>query len=126
MTTVAAVSDNHERRQDPRYLSDDNFQIKILFSSDDPRSLGKTFNCSMIDVSKGGVKILSALPLAEKSVLDLSISIKDSTKEFLVTGDVKWCKPTLGSAFSVGIQLKNRAGTPTDLDDWKNLIKNLK
>ena len=115
-----------EKRRDPRYLADESFQVKILFSSDDPKVLGKTFSCALIDVSKGGLQITTPQPLVVKSVLDLSILIKDSKREFMVTGNVKWCKPTTGISHSVGIQLKNRAGTATDLNDWKLLLKNLK
>jgi len=115
-----------ERRQDPRIQINDDFQVKILFSSDDPKMLGKTFSCSTIDVSKNGVQVTSEQPLAVKSVLDLSIKVNGSEKEFLVTGDVKWCKPGTGISHAVGIQLKKRSGTPTDLANWKSLVKNLK
>jgi len=115
-----------ERRQDPRILVNDDFQVKILFSSDDPKMLGKTFSCSAIDISKNGVQVTSEQPLAVKSVLDLSIKINGSEKEFLVTGDVKWCKPGTGISHAVGIQLKKRSGTPTDLANWKSLVKNMK
>ena len=119
-------TDLSERRRDPRILVNEDFQVKILFSSDDPRMLGKTFACSSIDVSKSGVQVTSEQPLAVKSVLDLSIKINGSNKEYLVTGDVKWCKPSAGISHAVGIQLKKRAGTPTDLDDWKNLVRHIK
>ncbi len=115
-----------ERRQDPRIPVNEDFQVKILFSSDDPRMLGKTFTCSAIDVSKNGVQVTSEQPLAVKSVLDLSIKINGSEKEFLVTGDVKWCKAGAGISHAVGIQLKKRSGTPTDLANWKSLVKNMK
>lgn len=115
-----------ERRTDPRFLVDDHFQVKILFSSDDPKMLGRTFSCSAIDVSKSGIQVTSEEPLVKKSVLDLSIKVNGSNKEYLLTGDVKWCKPGQGISHSVGIQLKKRAGTPTDLENWKSLIKQFK
>ena len=118
--------DAPDKRKDPRFLVDDNFQVKILFSSDDPKVLGKTFSCSFIDVSKSGVQIASEHPLSIKSVLDLQITVKDSSRQFSLTGNVKWCKPGTGISHNVGIQLKDRAGTPTDLNDWKTLIKKLK
>ena len=115
-----------DRRGDPRYLVNEQFQVKILFSSDEPRMLGKTFSCSAIDVSKSGVQVSSEQPIMIKSVLDLSIKVNGSDKEYLVTGDVKWCRPGQGITHNVGIQLKKRAGTPTDLDDWKSLVKHIK
>lgn len=115
-----------DRRLDPRYLVNDQFQVKILFSSDDPRMLGKTFSCSAVDISKSGVQVSSEQALAVKSVLDLSIKVNGSNKEYLVTGDVKWCRSGTGITHHVGIQLKKRAGTPTDLADWKSLVKHIK
>ncbi|MCK5336445.1 MAG: PilZ domain-containing protein [Gammaproteobacteria bacterium] len=126
MEAATIATDTSERRQDARFLVDDNFEIKILFTSDNPRVLGKTFACSAVDVSKSGLQINSEHPLAIKSVLDLSITVKDSNRNYLVTGDVKWCKPTTGFAHAIGIQLKTRSGTTTDLDDWKTLIKHIK
>ena len=114
------------KREDPRYLLTEDFQVKILFTSDNPRMLGRTFSCSAIDVSKNGIHFKSLQPLVINSVLDLSVTINDSDREFLVTGDVKWCKHSTSLMHSVGIQLKSRAGTPTDLEEWKNLIKHIK
>jgi len=126
MDAATLEANINERRVDPRYLVNEQFQVKILFSSDDPRVLGKTFSCSAIDVSKSGVQVSSEQPIAVKSVLDLSIKINGSEKEYLVTGDVKWCRPGTGITHNVGIQLKKRSGTPTDLTDWKSLVKHIK
>jgi hypothetical protein len=116
-----------ERRRDTRFLVNDSFQVKVLFSSDEPRMLGKKYQCSPIDVSKTGLQLTSKDPIVVNSVLDLCISIDGSDKEFHLTGDVKWCRQNKSTFnFAVGIQLKTRAGTPTDLDDWKRLIKHIK
>lgn len=126
MHAEQTVTDFQIDRDDPRHLVNIHFQIKILFSSDNPRMLGRKFSCSTIDISKSGIQIKSLQPLAVNSVLDLSIMLDGSTREFLVTGNVKWCKHSTGVSHAVGIQLKSRSGTPTDLDDWKKLIKHIK
>lgn len=126
MELATTSTETAERRQDARYLIDDNFEVKILFTSDNPKILGKKFTCSAIDISKSGLQINSEQPLAIKSVLDLSIVVKDGDREYLVTGDVKWCKPTTGISHAIGIQLKSRSGTSTDLDAWKTLVKHIK
>lgn len=123
----STMADIIERRRDTRFLVDDSFQVKVLFSSDEPRMLGKKFQCSPIDVSKGGLQLTSQDAIIVNSVLDLSITVAGSDKEFLLTGDVKWCRQNKSSFhYAVGIQLKTRAGTPTDLDEWKRLIKHIK
>ena len=126
MEAATTTIDTAERRQAVRYLVDDNFEVKILFTSDNPKVLGKKFSCSAVDISKTGLQINAEQPLAIKSVLDLSIAVKDSGREYLVTGDVKWCKPTTGISHAIGIQLKSRSGTNTDLDAWKTLVKHIK
>lgn len=126
MEAQTAVTNTQQRQIDTRYLADDTFQVKILFSSDDPKALGKTFPCSLQNISKSGIQITSELPLTVKSVLDLSISLRDSNQEFFVTGNINWCKPSTGISHTISIQLKNRSGTPTDLNNWKILLKNLK
>ena len=124
---ATTIENTVERRRDPRYLVDDNFQVKVLFSSDEPRMLGKIFNCATVDVSKSGLQLTSQEPIMVKSVLDISVTINGSDREYKLTGDVKWCKQNKSSfTYGVGIQLKSRSGTPTDLDDWKRLIKHLK
>lgn len=126
MEAATTATETAERRQDIRHLVGNNFEVKILFTSDNPKVLGKKFTCSAVDVSKSGLQINTEQPLAVKSVLDLSITVKDSDREYLVTGDVKWCKPTTGISHAIGIQLKSRSGTSTDLDAWKTLVKRIK
>ncbi|MDH5425588.1 MAG: PilZ domain-containing protein [Gammaproteobacteria bacterium] len=126
MEIQSQLTDHQPSGADARFLADDTFQVKILFSSDDPKALGKTFSCSLQDLSKSAIQISSEQPLTVKSVLDLSISLKDSRQKFFVTGDINSCKPGSGVAHTIGIQLKNRSGTPTDLENWKTLLKNIK
>ena len=124
MQAERLATDVQINREEPLYRV--NFKIKVLFSSDNPRILGRTFSCSGIEVSKNRIQINSLTPLAINSVLDLSITLEDSARKYLVTGDVKSCKYGTGVSYAVGIQLKSRSGTATDLDNWKRLIKHLK
>lgn len=124
MQAEMLATDVQFNREEPLYRV--NFKIKVLFSSDNPRVLGRTFLCSGIEVSKNRIQINSLTPLAINSVLDLSITLEDSARKYLVTGDVKSCKYGTGVSYAIGIQLKSRSGTTTDLDNWKRLIKHLK
>ena len=124
MQAEMLATDAKFNREEPLYNV--NFKIKVLFSSDNPRVLGRTYSCSGIEVSKNRIQINSLSPLVINSVLDLSITLEDSTREYLVTGDVKSCKYGTGITYAVDIQLKSRSGTATDLDNWKRLIKHLK
>ena len=124
MQAEMLATDVQFNREEPLYSV--NFNIKVLFSSDNPRVLGRTFSCSGIEVFKNRIQINSLTPLAINSVLDLSITLEDSARKYLVTGDVKSCKYGTGVSYAIDIQLKSRSGTATDLDNWKRLIKHLK
>lgn len=50
------------------------------------------------------------------------ITLDGSNEEYHLTGNVKWCKQNESEIdYGVGIQLKNRVGISTDLNNWKQL-----
>ena len=104
-------------------MANNNTQVKVLFSSDDPGVLGMRFNCSSFDITSSSINITSNKQIMINSVLDLCVTLEGSNEEYHLTGDVKWCKQnTEKSNYGVGIQLKNRVGTPTDLNNWKQAL----
>ena len=57
------------------------------------------------------------------SVLDLCVTLEGSNEQYHLTGDVKRCEQNDSQTnYGVDIQLKNRAGTPTDLNSWKQAL----
>lgn len=125
MQTANINSD--QNTQHAEFLSDAHFNVKILFSSDEPAKLGKQYAFSTADTSKNEIYINSKETVVINSVLDLCITDNHSKDKFFVTADVKKCKANSSSSdYTIKLQLKNRTHTHTDLDKWLQLIKIIK
>lgn len=114
-----------ERRDSIRYELNEALDMKIVFSSENPGLLGKTLCGSTIDVSSSGLRIELNQQIKLDSVLDVWVTLKDSKKKYFLTGNVRWCKEMeVGEYFQIGVVLRERSDTITDLDSWQAVFKN--
>lgn len=117
-------SNVEERRSETRYERKEELNMKIVFSSDNPGLLGKTIDGSTIDVSASGLRIMLNQPIKVDSVLDVWVNRKQQNKRYFLTGNVRWCKETeMGGTYQVGLVLRERTDTVTDLASWQALFK---
>ena len=113
-----------ERRVEERYERSAELSMKIVFSSENPDLLGKTLDGSTIDVSASGLRIVLNRPIKMDSVLDVWVNLKDQNKKYFLTGNVRWCNETeVGGAYQIGVVLRERTDTVTDLSSWQALFK---
>lgn len=122
---MALGKSNHEdRRTEARYERKEELNMKIVFSSENPGLLGKTIDGSTIDVSASGLRIILNQPIKIDSVLDVWVNRKEQNKKYFLTGNVRWCKETeVGGIYQVGLVLRERTDTVTDLASWQALFK---
>ena len=114
-----------ERRDSVRFELKEALDMKIVFSSENPGLLGKTLCGSTIDVSATGLRIELNQQIKLDSVLDVWVTLKDSQKRYFLTGNVRWCKEMeVGDYFQIGVVLRERSDTITDLDSWQSVFKN--
>jgi len=114
-----------ERRNSIRYELNEALDMKIVFSSENPGLLGKTLCGSTIDVSASGLRIELNQQIKLDSVLDVWVTLKESKKKYFLTGNVRWCKEMeVGEYFQIGVILRERSDTITDLDSWQAVFKN--
>lgn len=117
-------SKHEDRRAETRYEQKEDLNLKIVFSSDNPGLLGKTIDGSTIDVSASGLRIMLNHPIKIDSVLDVWVNRKEQNKKYFLTGNVRWCKETeVGGTYQVGLVLRERTDTITDLSSWQALFK---
>jgi len=113
-----------ERRADERYERSEHLSLKIVFSSENPGLLGKTIDGKTVDVSASGLRISLNYPIKIDSVLDVWVNLKDQNKKFFLTGNVRWVSETeLGGVYMIGLVLRERSDTITDLQEWKKMFK---
>ena len=115
--------DNEERRASKRIDQAAPFSLKIIFTSENPGMLGKSLYGSTIDISATGLKLSldSALPV--DSTIDVVVTLKGSSKQYFLSGKVKWCKKMDGASHHVGIALQDLANTETDYKGWRAALK---
>ena len=114
-----------ERRDSLRLDLKEALDMKIVFSSENPGLLGKTLCGSTIDVSSTGLRIELNQQIKIDSVLDVWVTLKEPKMKYFLTGNVRWCKEMdVGGYFQIGVILRERADTVTDLDAWQGAINN--
>ena len=109
-----------ERRDSLRFELKEALDMKIVFSSENPGLLGKTLCGSTIDVSATGLRIELNQQIKIDSVLDVWVTLKESKNKYFLTGNVRWCEESdVEGYFQIGVVLRERADTVTDLDGWQ-------
>jgi len=113
-----------DRRESTRYEIKEVLDMKIVFSSENPNLLGKKLAGSTVDVSASGLRIELSQQIKIDSVLDVWVTLKDSKKKYFLTGNVRWCKKiATDGIFQIGVVLRERSDTVTDLENWKSVFK---
>lgn len=113
-----------ERRGAQRYQLQEALELKIVFSSENPNLLGKTLCGSTLDVSASGLRIEINQSIKLDSVLDVWVTLKDDNKRYFLTGNVRWCtEMEVGGYYQIGVVLRERTDTVTDLDSWQIALK---
>jgi len=114
-----------ERRGAERFQLKEALNLKIVFSSENPNLLGKTLCGSTLDVSATGLRIELNQVIKIDSVLDVWVTLKDSSKKYFLTGNVRWCtEMDVGGYYQIGVVLRERSDTVTDLASWQSAFKN--
>jgi len=122
---VDSINTAEDRRDSMRYELKEALDMKIVFSSENPGLLGKTLCGSTIDVSASGLRIELNQQIKLDSVLDVWVTLKESQKRYFLTGNVRWCQEMeVGEYFQIGVVLRERSDTITDLDSWQSVFKN--
>ena len=113
-----------DRRGARRYQAKEALNLKIVFSSENPGLLGKTLCGSTLDVSATGLRIELNQEIKIDSVLDVWVTLKDNNKKYFLTGNVRWCNQMdVGGYYQIGVVLRERSDTVTDLDSWQAEFK---
>lgn len=104
-----------------RPLSSDKIEIKVLFSSDNPVLLGKTFQSQTVYVSRNRLSLEVCRKIQLNSVLDMAITLKEAGRRYHLTGNVRDCSPTRQpDQYHLDIVLRERADIPTDFGAWNS------
>jgi len=124
MNSSENMNNFEDRRADKRIEQNEGISLKIVFSSENPSLLGKNLSGETLDISASGLGISLSYAIKIDSVLDVWVSFHKENKKYFLTGNVRWCRENPeGAGFLIGLVLRERTDTITDLADWKKDFK---
>lgn len=110
-----------ERRDAPRLLRDENVVVKILAAPARPELVGTEIECSTVDVSATGLRILLETPVAAGSHLGLEVDVMQRGECYFLGGEVMWVRETEAAGiYLIGVHLV--ADEPQQLEPWRRLF----
>jgi c-di-GMP-binding flagellar brake protein YcgR len=99
-------------------------KLKIVFTSDTPGLLGKTFTGSTVDISASGLQITLNTAVPVDSTMDVRIILDGDSKEYFLSSKVRWCnKSDQDNTYHVGLALQDLFNTKTDYKSWRAVFK---
>ncbi len=111
---------SNERRNLPRILRHDRVAIQLLRPGEEGPRSGRTINTETLDISQHGLRVRIDHPVESDHYFDLCIELHDHDKIFLLTGEIRWCRPLAEGGFEAGILLHDGEGT--DFAGWSQLM----
>jgi len=115
------MSWSSERRDARRLLRDEAVAVKIIASPENAQLVGLAVECSTVDISATGLRLLLDCKVTSGSHLALEVDMTDSEDCYFLVGQVMWVRETeAAGVFLVGIQLEE--GSNFELDRWRKLF----
>ncbi len=110
-----------ERRHGTRLLRDEQAVVKIIASPETPALVGVSVDCSTVDISADGLRLLLECPVVRGSHLALEVEMSDNRERYFLRGEVAWSRETEATGvFLIGVHLLD--DTACQLDRWRGLF----
>lgn len=110
------MNQSAERRTEERTASSERLFVQVT-SSDEKHLVGATFSCYALDVSAGGLRIVSEAPIPEGSKLDIWVDRPRRPGKYFLTSDVRWSEASNEGDCFMGIELQD--SPTTDFHLWR-------
>ncbi len=110
------MTQSAERRIEVRRNSSERLFVQIT-ACDEQHLIGATFSCKALDVSIGGLRILSEAPIPDGSKLDLWVDSSRRPGKYFLTSDVRWSHEEKNGECSIGVELLE--SPTTDIQQWR-------
>lgn len=108
-----------ERRASSRYVSPQETEVIILFSSENPSLIGQTIETHAIEISPKGIRLEVDHEISINSVLDIAVKVNGHDRSYHLTGNVRWRVPSMDGNYHIGLILRERNDIRSDLKAWK-------
>lgn len=110
-----------ERRHGARLLRDEHVVVKIIASPEAPALVGIPVDCSTVDISTDGLRLLLECPVVSGSHLALEVDASEGGEKYFLGGEVAWSRETeAAGVFLIGVHLLD--DTAGQLERWRSLF----
>lgn len=110
-----------ERRTAPRLLRDENVVVKILAAPERPELVGTVVECSTVDVSATGLRLLLETAVAAGSHLGMEVDMAENGERYTLGGEVMWSRETEAAGlYLIGVHLLE--GDGAEFERWNSLF----
>jgi hypothetical protein len=92
---------------------------RIFECHDDPRLVGESFACDVIDFSSRGVRLQTSYALVPDTLLNITLGVGRPVSRFQLRGKILWTE-ILGSNCHLGVYFLE--DNKTDLNSWMSYV----
>ena len=107
------MSDN--RREFPRLTQVESVSIQLVRPGEE-HPVGRVVQAVTLDISREGMSVELDERLSADHFFDLCIKLQNHSRIFLLTGEIRWCRPKAKGGYEAGILIHEGVGT--DIDQW--------
>ena len=108
-----------DKHTETQYVSSDNVEVKVLFSSENPSLLGKSIKTTAIEMSPKSLRLEVAYPIEIDSVLDIVVTVRGIERDYYLTGNVRYRLPSNSGAYQIVMVLSERTDVTSEFKAWK-------
>ncbi len=106
-----------DRRNTTRLLRDEQVLVKIIAAPEEPELIDITVECSTVDISADGLRLLLECAVPKGAKLAMEVEMVGENERYYLGGEVMWSHPTEADGlFIIGIRLV--AGAGFELERW--------
>lgn len=106
------------QRQEPRLARDDAIHIQVRQGATVPPQSALVLHVNTRDISASGFNAACNMALTHGTVLDVVIELRGDGKPFLLTAEVRWCKPHPDGGYAAGFVITDAIGS--DYEAWRS------
>lgn len=107
-------------RQHPRQPRIESLHIQVMREAEHERDPGLVLHVKTRDISRDGFSAHANRELQSGRIFDVLVELNDNHHPFLLTSEVRWCKPLGNNEFLVGFSLL--PAQHSDIDAWHKLF----